>query len=207
MPARQYRADIGLESLITLSVLAIGVLAGTLGLAYAYWHAKQSLYETVGTTFQELARQSSDKLSLLLIKEVDWVQRLAALPEVRESVLEGFRPRLNDPPWRHWRDQQRPYFRSLAILDRHGRMTGGYTSEITRTHYSQQPWWPIVFDKGRSWVGAFRFDDDGQGYLEIIAPILDGRNSAIGALKVVIAHRHGSARGKVSSAIPDMSCG
>ena len=187
MPARQYRADIGLESLITLSVLAIGVLAGTLGLAYAYWHAKQSLYETVGTTFQELARQSSDKLSLLLTKEVDWIQRLAVLPEVRESVLEGFRPRLNDPPWRHWRDQQRPYFRSLAILDRHGRMTGGYTSEITRTHYSQQPWWPIVFDKGRPWVGAFRFDDDGQGYLEIIAPILDGRNSAIGALKVAIA--------------------
>jgi PAS domain S-box-containing protein len=181
------RADIGLESLITLSVLAIGVLGGTLGLAYAYWHAKQSLYETVGTTFQEVARQSSVNIALLLTKEVDWVQRLAALPEVRESVRVGLRPRLNDPPWQHWRDQQRPYFRSMVILDRNGRMTGGYTSEITRTHYSQQPWWPIVFDERRPWVGTFRFDDDGQGYLEIIAPILDQQSSPIGALKVAIA--------------------
>ncbi|HET6675292.1 MAG TPA: ATP-binding protein [Nitrospiraceae bacterium] len=187
MPARKHRSGIGLESLITLLVFVIGILAGTVGLAYAYWYAKQSLYETVGTTFQELARQSSDKVALLLSKEVDWVQRLAALPEVHESVLEGFRLHLTDPPWRHWRNQQRPYFRSLAILDRDGRMTGGYTSEATRTHYSQQPWWPIVFDRRRSWVGTFRFDDDGQGYVEIIAPILDGENAAIGALKVVIA--------------------
>ena len=33
MPARKYRSDIGLESLITLSVFAVEILAGTVGLS------------------------------------------------------------------------------------------------------------------------------------------------------------------------------
>jgi PAS domain S-box-containing protein len=180
------KADIGLESLITFSVLTIGILAGTAGLAYAYWHAERSLHDTVGTAFQELARQSGEKIALQLSKEVDWIQRLAALPEVRESVRDDSQPRLNDPPLRHWREQQAPYFRSLTVLDRNGRMTGGYTSQATRLHYSRQPWWPIIFDRRQPWVGDYRFDDDGQGYLEIVAPILDRENTVIGALKVMI---------------------
>ncbi|HEX2055703.1 MAG TPA: ATP-binding protein [Nitrospiraceae bacterium] len=180
------RSDIGLESLITFSVLAIGILTGTAGLAYAYWHAERSLHDTVGTTFQELARQSGEKIALLLSKEVDWIQRLAALPEVREAVRTDSQPRLNDPPLRHWREQQAPYFRSLTMLDRNGRMTGGYTSEATRQHYSRQPWWPVVFNLRQPWMGDYRFDDDGQGYLEIVAPILERDTSVIGALKVMI---------------------
>jgi PAS domain S-box-containing protein len=180
------RTDIGLESLITLSVLTIGILAGTAGLAYAYWHAERALHDTVGTAFQELARQSGEKIALLLSKEVDWIQRLAALPEVRESVRADAQPRLNDPPLRHWREQQAPYFRSLTVLDHTGRMTGGYTSEATRLHYTRQPWWPIVFHRRQPWVGDYRFDDDGQGSLEIVAPILDRDNAVIGALKVMI---------------------
>jgi PAS domain S-box-containing protein len=180
------KADIGLERLITFSVLTVGILAGTAGIAYAYWHAERSLHDTVGMAFQELARQSAEKVALLLSKEVDWIQRLAALPEVRESVRAGSQPRLNDPPLRHWREQQAPYFRSMTVLDRHGRMTGGYTSEATRRHYSRQPWWPIIFDLRQHWVGDYRFDDDGQGYLEIVAPILDRDDVAIGALKVMI---------------------
>ena len=179
------KAGIGLESLITFSVLTIGILAGTAGLAYAYWHAERSLHDTVGTAFQELARQSGEKIALLLSKEVDWIQRLAALPEVRESVRADSPPRLNDPPLRHWREQQAPYFRSLIVLDRNGRMTGGYTSEATRLHYMRQPWWPIIFSLRQPWVGDYRFDDDGQGYLEIVAPILD-RDNVIGGLKVMI---------------------
>lgn len=64
-------------------------------------------------------------------------------------------------------------------------MTGGYTSEATRLHYSRQSWWPIVFDLGRPWVGDYRFDDDGQGYLEIVAPVVD-KDNVIGELKVMI---------------------
>jgi hypothetical protein len=60
-----------------MSVLSIGVLKGSVGLAYAYWQAKQSLYVTVGTTFQELARQSADKVALLLTKEVSGSNGLA----------------------------------------------------------------------------------------------------------------------------------
>lgn len=186
MPPRQCTKSISLQSLITLSVLSIGVLTGTVGLAYAYWEAKQSLYVTVGMTFQELARQSADKVALLLTKEVEWIQRLGALPEVRDSVLGGSRPHFDQPPFQHWRDQQREYFRSLAIFDRHGHMTGGYTSDATSTYYTQQSWWPVVLEGRRSWVGPLTVDDDGRGFLEIAVPVGDETGVAIGVLKVVI---------------------
>ncbi len=76
------------QRLITLSVLSVGILSGTVGLAYAYWHAKQSLQTMVGITFQEIARQSADKTALLLAKEIEWTQRLSALPDIHAS-LEG----------------------------------------------------------------------------------------------------------------------
>lgn len=186
MPTRLQRAEIGLESLITLSVLSVGILAGTVGLAYAYWNAKQSLYETVGTAFQELARQSSENLALLLSKEVEWIQRFSNAPEVRESVLEGLRPRLDDPALRRQRDRYHPYFRSFTIINRDGRMTGGYTSEATRVHYAQLPWWPVVFESGRSWVSPLSAEENGRRFLEIVVPIYDGEGAVIGALKAVI---------------------
>ena len=77
---------VSLQRLITLSVLSVGILSGTVGLAYAYWHAKQSLQTTVGITFQEIAHQSADKAALLLAKEIEWMQRLSALPDIRASV-------------------------------------------------------------------------------------------------------------------------
>ncbi len=77
---------VSLQRLIILSVLSVGILSGTVGLAYAYWHAKQSLQTIVGVTFQEIARQSADKTALLLAKEIEWTQRLSALPDVRGGV-------------------------------------------------------------------------------------------------------------------------
>ena len=180
------RKRVSLQRLITLSVLSIGLLSGTLGLAYAYWQAKQSLRTTVGLTFQELARQSADKAALILAKEIEWVERLSALPEVREAVKGGVRLPLDQPVIRKWREEQRQYFQSLAILDREGRLVGGVTSEVTRTHYARQPWWPVVFDQRRPWAGDLRVDEAGHGYWEVAVPISDGGGPVLGALKVVI---------------------
>jgi hypothetical protein len=70
---------ISLEHAITLSILFIGFLSGTVGLAYAYWHAKESLHTTLGLNFRELARQSADKVGVVLAREIEWVERLGEL--------------------------------------------------------------------------------------------------------------------------------
>lgn len=180
------RKRISLQRLITFSVLSIGLLSGTIGLAYAYWQAKQSLRTTIGVTFQELAHQSADKTALILAKEVEWVERLSTLPEVRGAVKQGVPLALDTAELRQWREEQQQYFRSLLILDRHGRLLGGVTSATTRRYYAKQPWWSVVFDEKRPWAGDLLLDSSGQVYWEVAVPIRDDAGAVLGALKAVI---------------------
>ncbi len=180
------RKPVSLQRSITLSVLSIGLLSGALGLAYAYWQTKHSFREAIGVGFQELARQSADKVGLILEKEIGWVERLSSLPQVREAVREGTRLTFDQQVLERWKESQRPYFRSLEILDLRGRSVGGATSENTTTQYSRQPWWPVVFEQRRLWVGKLRLDEKGDGDLEIAVPIIDEAGTLLGAIQAVI---------------------
>jgi PAS domain S-box-containing protein len=180
------RKQVSLQRSITLSVLSIGLLSGAFGLAYAYWQTNHSFREAIGLGFQELARQSADKVGLILEKEIEWVERFSSLPEVRGAVREGTRLAFDQLVLQRWKESQRPYFRSLIIINRRGRSAGGITNEKSRTDYSRQPWWPVVFEQRRSWVGELRFDEIGRGYFEVAVPILDEAGAALGALGAVI---------------------
>ena len=177
---------VSLQRLITLSVLSVGILSGTVGLAYAYWHAKQSLQTTVGITFQEIARQSADKTALLLAREIEWTQRLSALPDIRASLDGTAQAEQASLQVEQWRAEQHRYFHSLAIVQADGQLVGSPTSDSTRAFYAQQPWWPIIFREGRPWAGPFTVDEEGRGYWEVAVPI-GGQDEPIrGVLKVII---------------------
>ena len=180
------RKQVSLQRSITLSVLSIGLLSGAFGLAYAYWQTKHSFREAIGLGFQELARQSADKVGLILEKEIGWVERLSSLPQVREAVREGTRLTFDQQVLERWKESQRPYFRSLEIFDRRGRSVGGAVGENAKTQYSRQPWWPVVFEQRRLWVGNLRLDEKGDGDLEIAVPIVDEAGTVLGAIKAVI---------------------
>ena len=180
------RKRVSLQRSITLSVLSIGLLSGAFGLAYAYWQTKHSFREAIGLGFQELARQSADKVGLILEKEIEWVERLSSLPQVREAVREGTRLTFDQEILERWKESQRPYFRSLEILDRQGRSVGGAISEDTKTQYGRQSWWPVVFDQRRLWVGKLRLDEMGDGDLEIAVPIVGDDGTVLGAIQAVI---------------------
>ena len=180
------RKQVSLQRSITFSILSIGLLSGAFGLAYAYWQTKHSFREAIGLGFQELARQSADKVALILEKEIEWVERLSSLPEIREAVREGTRLTFDQPVLERWKESQRPYFRSLEILDRRGHSVGGAIDESTKTQYSLQPWWPVVFEQRRLWVGELRLDGMGDGHLEIAVPIMDEAGAVLGAIKAVI---------------------
>lgn len=177
---------ISLERSITLPVLSIGLLLGMAGLAYAYWYAKESLRHTVGTTFQELARQSADHVGLSLTREVEWVEGLSALPAIRSATQLGGRVPFNDPDLRRLREEQRRYFTSMVLVDRDGHIVGGMTSGLTESHYRHQPWWPVVFDQRRAWAGALNRGDGGRWHWEVVVPVREATGAVIGALKVII---------------------
>ena len=180
------RKQVSLQRSITLSVLSIGLLSGAFGLTYAYWQTKHSFREAIGLGFQELARQSADKVGLILEKEIEWVERLGSLPQIREAVREGTRLTFDQQVLERWKESQRPYFRSLEILDRRGRSVGGVVSENSKIQYSLQPWWPVVFEQRRSWVGELRLDEMEHGSLDVAVPIVDEAGTVVGALKAVI---------------------
>ncbi|WHZ22822.1 MAG: ATP-binding region, ATPase-like:Histidine kinase A, N-terminal [Nitrospira sp.] len=177
---------VSLQSLITLSVLSVGILSGTVGLAYAYWHAKQSLQTTVGITFQEIARQSADKAALMLVNEIEWLQRLSALPSMRASVEGEMQVGPVAQEFERWREEQNRYFHSLAIVRADGQLVGSRTSEHTRIFYAQQPWWSAVFRDHRPWAGPFTVDEEGRGYWEVAVPIGEQGGPVRGALKVIV---------------------
>jgi len=173
-----------LQRSITLSILLIGLLSGTFWLGYSYWHAKHTLRHTIGLYFQELALHSADNLSLILTNEIGWVERLSALPDIRNAVLRGDRLSLDRPALQEWRNTQRHYFRSLVLVDRKGRLASGITSPSTQDYYIQQPWWPIVIDEGKPWASDIHHRPNGRDFWEMVVPIRDDRKVVIGGLKV-----------------------
>ena len=177
---------VSLQRLITLSVLSVGILSGTVGLAYAYWHAKQSLQTTVGITFQEIAHQSADKAALLLAKEIEWMQRLSAFPDIRASVEGTAQAGQAALQFERWREEQHRYFHSLVIVRADGQLVGGRLSDSARAFYARQPWWPTIFRDGRPWAGPFTVDEDGRGYWEVAVPVGGQGEPVRGALKAVI---------------------
>ncbi len=119
------RQRVSLQSLVTLSVLAVGMVSGTVGLAYAYWHARQSLQTTVGITFEEIARQSADKAALLLAREIEWVQRLAALPDLQASMGSAVLSAQTARQIERWREAQPSYFIPWRLCGRIGNWWAG----------------------------------------------------------------------------------
>lgn len=177
---------VSLQRLLTTSVLSIGLFTGAVGLAYAYWHAKESLRATIGISFQELARQSADKVALVVDKEVEWVERLASMPEVIQAVKTGRSVALHSPAYQRWSDNQLRNFGSIVLLDRNGRSVGGITSDTTKSHYGRQSWWSVVFEQQRSWISELQANETGHGYWEVAVPIMNHERDVIGAIKVVV---------------------
>lgn len=180
------RQPSSLERSITLPVFSVGLLLGTIGLLHAYWSAKDSLRHTVGSTFQELARQSAENAGLLLTKEIEWVEQVSALPIFHAAVKGGTSVTFDHPELRRVREEQQRYFTSMMIVRREGQAVGGGASEATRAYYRQQPWWPVVFEEGHAWGGALNRTDAGRWYWEVAVPIRGDDGTVAGALKVVI---------------------
>lgn len=181
------RISLNLQQAIAGSILTIGLLCVIFGTAYAYWSAKQAVRATVRTNFRELARQGADKISLILTKEIQWVERLSTRPEVQAVVAGGGRLKLDPKAFPQWQEEQQRYFRSLVIVDREGRLAGTAPSESQREYYTHQDWWRTTVRGGHPWTGDFQVDDRGRGYWEVAVPIVAKNQVVQGGLKVAIA--------------------
>lgn len=156
-----------------------------MGVFYVYWCAKASLHQTVGVTFQELARQSAEHVGLLLSTEVEGIEQLSALPMVRAAVQGGTGATVDAQALGWMREGPQRHVTSWVIVNQRGHPVGGAVSTGTKANYRQQPWWSIVFDEGRPWGGPVSRDETGRWYWEVAVPIKEA-GAIVGALNVVI---------------------
>ena len=177
---------ISLQRSISLSVLFLGLVFGTLGLAYAYWHARQALRANIDQTFVELSKQGAENVRLTLIREIEWIERLSSLPEIRAVLHNWANVTSRSPAIKRWREQQHRYFRSLILVDRQGYLVGGTRSEASQIHYRQQPWWPVVLEEGRPWTGEMTVNSEGESFWEVAVPVRDDKDGVVGVLKVAV---------------------
>ena len=71
---------------IVVSILAVGILAVSIGLSVVYWVGRDQLQQAIGGQFKELASQTSQKLIHLLEHNIDEAKSLARTTEIRSMA-------------------------------------------------------------------------------------------------------------------------
>lgn len=70
-------------------MLLIGIVPVILVGILAYFSGKKALRHTIGANFQEMARETADKVQFLMEDEIEEAHKLAISPLVRESILKA----------------------------------------------------------------------------------------------------------------------
>ena len=76
----------GLRKKIILSILFIAIIPGLAGLLITYWQGKKGLRESIGSGFQEIARETAKKVDIVLENEVDEAIHLSISYEIKDAL-------------------------------------------------------------------------------------------------------------------------
>ncbi len=76
----------GLRKKIILSIFFIAIIPGLAGLLITYWEGKKGLRESIGSSFQEIARETAKKIDIVLENEVDEAIHLSISYEIKDAL-------------------------------------------------------------------------------------------------------------------------
>ncbi len=76
----------GIQKRIIISMLIIGIGPLVAGLYLTYLDGTNALRNSIGANFQEMAKETANKIDMVIKKEVIDVQRLAISTDVRDSI-------------------------------------------------------------------------------------------------------------------------
>lgn len=76
----------GLRKKIILSIFFIAIIPGLAGLLITYWQGKKGLRESIGSGFQEIARETAKKVDIVLENEVDEAKHLSISYEIKDAL-------------------------------------------------------------------------------------------------------------------------
>lgn len=76
----------GLRKRIVFSILFVAVIPGAIGLIVTYWQGKKGIRESIGSSFEVIARETAKKIDMVLENEVDEAALLSLSYEIKDTL-------------------------------------------------------------------------------------------------------------------------
>ena len=78
----------GLRKKIIITILVIGVFPLVFGIYLSYLEAIDALTKSIGTNFAAMAKETANKLEIILEEELNEAMAISLMPDIME-VIEG----------------------------------------------------------------------------------------------------------------------
>jgi len=171
----------GIRRKVVASILVVGILPLLFGLYLTYLDGTTTRRNSIGASFQEMAKETANKIDMIIKKEVVDAQRLAIIPDIRNIVKNKNyeKEEVNNYLKRFIGYDDEREVNSLIIVN----AKGGHVislGEVAKKSYGQEKWFRDAFNNGESriYVGDLKFDDAlGMPLMSIAVPISDNKKT------------------------------
>jgi len=200
MAKGQYKR--GIQRKIVTAILIVGVLPLILGIYLTYLNGRKNLRISIGIKFQEIAKQTANKVDMFIEQKILEAQGLTLSPIIRKVVENANRSNkegkdtdtqlLNNDAANYIKSYQelhKEVYMAILLTDEKGAVIVA-TKDIEDHYQGGEGWWQITFNqsKGGTFVSNFYLDkSEGEYFMDMAVPIMDeSGKKAIGTIKFII---------------------
>src|SRR3990172_3614935 len=189
---------------VVTSILLVGTIPGVLVVILTYLSGINALKNSIGANFQEMAKETADKIEIIMDKEIQDARSLALSPYIKDIVLKANKSYkekdskdtlgnkiLNNNLTNYlkeYQDEKMRGYGSILITDIKGAVISA-TDKQQDYNEGEKDWWNTTFNqgKGKVFISGIDYNEDTQTYSVAIAvPIYEhGNENTIGILKMV----------------------
>lgn len=182
-----------IQKKVITSILLMGIIPGMLVVILTYLSGINALKNSIGANFQEIAKETADKIQIIMDREIRDAQTLALSPYIRDAVLKAnvsVRKSFNNNLIAYLKEYQGKGMReyaSILLTDERGTVIAA-TNKIADYSQSGENWWRTTFNerKGKVFISGINYEEDTQTYsISISVPVMDQDKVAVGVLKMI----------------------
>ena len=187
----------GLQKKFVASLLIVGFSPGIVALFATYLYSTQTLKNTIGDSFQQLAASTARRIEVMIDDEINEARHFASTPVAVRAAVEtsnrlGRRPTLpafiNQQTFlyvRNWMEIRPGEYHNILVTDGRGALVASATPDVPYAHADAR-WWREAYAGGHG--GIYVSDIYQQApalyLLDIAVPIWDSAHArAVGVVK------------------------
>lgn len=171
----------GIRRKVVVSILVVGIVPLIFGLYLTYRDGTTTRRNSIGASFQEMAKETANKIDMIIKKEIVDAQRLAIIPDIHNIIRNKNYEKAEVTNYLKrfigYYDERE--VNSLVIVNTRGDYIIGL-DEVAKENYSHEKWFKDAFNNGKSkiYVGDLKFDDAlGMPLMSIAVPVIENKNT------------------------------